>query len=88
MKQQYFTAKDLLYIAPVSLGLGAGLASMEPGSWWVGFTSFSLLFLLSFSLLNFFLLVKGGRALRWIVPGFLFTFGVRVGLHVSCPLWA
>jgi hypothetical protein len=89
MKQQYFTAKDLLSVAPVSLALGAGLASIEPGSWWIGFTSFFLLFLLSFSLLKFFTSwSNGGRTLAWIIAlAFLLRFGVGVALHVALPVY-
>jgi len=41
---------DLLWIVPLALVLGAGLSSLQPGNWLIGFASFSFLFLLSFSL--------------------------------------
>lgn len=89
MKQKYFTAKDLLYIVPVSLVLGAGLAFIQPGAWWIGFSSFSILFLLSFSLLKFFFSwSNGGRTLAWIIAlAFFLRFGVGVALHVSLPVY-
>lgn len=89
MKQKYFTAKDLLYILPVSLALGTGLAFIQPGTWWIGFSSFSILFLLSFSLLKFFFSWSdGGRTLAWIIAlAFFLRFGVGVALHVSLPIY-
>jgi len=44
--------KDFIYNLPLSLAFGAWFASVQAGNWWVGFTSFSFLFLLSFSLLK------------------------------------
>ncbi len=89
MKQNYFAAKDLLYIIPLSLALGAGLASIEPGSWFIGFLSFSFLFLLSFSVLKFFWAwANGSRTLAWImILAFLLRFGIGVALHVFLPIY-
>jgi hypothetical protein len=89
MKVEYFTVKDLYYIIPASLVLGAGLASIEPGSWWIGFLSFSFLFLLSFSLLKFFSSwSNAGRTLAWIIAlAFLLRFGVGVALHIYLPVY-
>lgn len=89
MKQKYFTAKDLLYLLPVSLVLGAGLAFIQPGTWWIGFSSFSFFFLLSFSLLKFFSSWSGGgRTLAWIIAlAFFLRFGVGVALHVALPIY-
>src|SRR6185369_2550257 len=41
---------DFLWMLPLALVLGAGLSSLQPGNWLIGFASFSFLFLLSFSL--------------------------------------
>jgi hypothetical protein len=89
MRLNYFTAKDLLYILPVSLVLGAGLAFIQPGNWRIGFLSFSFLFLLSFSVLKFFSSWSGGgRTLAWIIAlAFFLRFGVGVALHVSLPVY-
>ena len=45
--------KDFIYILPLSFAFGAGFASVQAGNWWIGFVSFSFLFLLSLSLLKF-----------------------------------
>jgi hypothetical protein len=89
MRQKYLTAKDLLYIVPASLALGAGLAFLEPGTWWIGFLSFSFIFLLSFSLLKFFSSwSNGGRTLAWIVAlTFFLRLGIGVVLHVALPVY-
>ena len=89
MRLKYFSAKDLLYIIPLSLALGVGLASIEGGSWFIGFLSFSCLFLLSFSLLKFFWAwANGGRTLAWIIVlAFLLRFGIGMALHLSLPIY-
>ncbi|HSB00729.1 MAG TPA: hypothetical protein VLE49_08770 [Anaerolineales bacterium] len=89
MKRKYFAAKDLLYIIPLSLALGAGLASIQSGRWFSGFLSFSFLFLLSFSLLKFFSSwANGGRTLAWIVAlAFLLRFGIGVTLQLALPVY-
>jgi hypothetical protein len=86
---KYFAAKDLLYIVPASLALGAGLASLQAGNWFIGFTSFSFLFLLSFAVLKFFSRWgNGGQVLGWIVAlTFLLRFGVGMILHFALPVY-
>jgi hypothetical protein len=89
MKLKYFTAKDLLYIIPAALALGAGLASIQAGNWWTGFISFSGLFLLSFSVLKFFFSwANAGRTLAWIIAlAFFLRLGVGMALHLALPVY-
>jgi hypothetical protein len=89
MKINYFEAKDLLYILPASLALGAWLAFIQAGSLLIGFISFSFLFFLSFSLLKFFFSwANGGRTLAWIIAfAFFLRLGIGVAIHVSLPVY-
>src|SRR3990172_4838383 len=50
---KYLSQRDFLWILPLSIGLGAVLSSLQPGSWMIGWLGFSFLFLLSISLLSF-----------------------------------
>jgi hypothetical protein len=80
---------DFLWIAPLALVLGAGMSSLQPGNWLIGFASFSFLFLLSFSLFT--------SALRWVQAGktlayiLACTFALRllvgVSLYVFLPIY-
>ncbi|HEX2993490.1 MAG TPA: hypothetical protein VHP14_01625, partial [Anaerolineales bacterium] len=85
MNRKHFAVKDLLYIVPLSLALGAGLASIQAGSWWTGFISFAFLFFLSLSLLKFFYSrSSAGQTLAWIIAlAFILRFGVGVALHLG-----
>ena len=58
MKISDNSAKDFLYIVPMSLALGLAFALIQKGNWLSGFISFSFLFLLSFALLR--------ASYRWI----------------------
>ncbi len=89
MEIKYFTVKDLYYLVPVSLALGAGLATLEPGNWYLGFASFSFLFLLSLSVLEFFFRwANAGRALAWImILAFVLRLGVGVALQLGLPVY-
>jgi len=89
MNLKYFAAKDLLYIIPAALALGAWFAFIQDGSWWIGFISFSLLFFLSFSLLKFFFSwANGGRTLALIVAlAFFLRLAVGVALHLGLPVY-
>lgn len=88
MKQKYFAAKDLLYILPAALALGAWLASIQHGNRFIGFATFSFLLLFSFVLLKFFSAwSNGGRMLIWIVAlAFFLRLGVGVALDLNLPV--
>lgn len=81
-------SRHFLWMLPVSLSLGAVLSYLQPGSWLVGWISFSSLLLLSFYL--FTLLHRwagGGRALAWMLA---LAFGLRllvgVGIYLALPV--
>jgi len=46
MQPRILSLKDLLFILPVSLALGAALSAIQPGAWWIGWLGFSALFIL------------------------------------------
>ncbi|HEU0297355.1 MAG TPA: hypothetical protein VFR47_31725 [Anaerolineales bacterium] len=80
---------DLVWILPLALVLGAGLSSLQPGNWWIGFASFSFLFLLSLTILQFsYRWSNGGRTLGLILS---FAFALRllvgVSLYVFLPIY-
>jgi hypothetical protein len=87
MKQ--ISTRDLFWMLPVSLALGAWLASTQPGSWLVGWLGFSLLLLLSsFLLVTSTRWAGGGRALAWMVAlAFILRFAGGVGTYFSLPVF-
>jgi hypothetical protein len=46
MQPRILHLKDLLFILPASLILGAALSAIQPGTWWIGWLGFSALFVL------------------------------------------
>ncbi len=70
MKPTLLSARDLVWIAPLSLFLGAGLSLLQPGSWFIGWLGFSFLFLLSFCVLTL--------SIRWAGGG---GFDTPLGKH-------
>ncbi len=93
--------KDLVYIVPLSLALGAWFASVQAGSWGIGFASFSFIFLLSFSFIKLSTNWAASTAWRkdatplsatkkliWIVAlAFALRLIVGVSLHLGLPLY-
>ena len=81
--------KDLIYIFPLSLAFGAWFASVQSGSWGIGFASFSFLFLLSFSLLKLSInWVGSGKTITWIIAlAFALRLLVGVGIHLGLPIF-
>lgn len=74
---------------PLALVLGAGLSSLQPGNWLIGFFSFSIILLLSFSLFAIALRWAGaGKTLTYILA---LTFALRllvgVVLYVFLPIY-
>jgi hypothetical protein len=81
--------KDFIYILPLSLALGAWFASVQAGNWWIGFASFSFLFLLSFVILkSSFHRTNGGRTLGFVIAmAFALRLLVGVSLHLGLPIY-
>ncbi len=81
--------RDFLWMFPLSLGLGAILASLQAGSWFIGLAAFSFLFLLSFSSLA--LAVKGAggsKTLAWMVAlAFALRFAGGVATYLALPIY-
>jgi hypothetical protein len=80
---------DLLWIVPLALVLGAGLSSLQPGNWLIGFASFACLLLLSFSLFTISFKWSGARKTLAYVIAFTFAlrFLVGVSLYVFLPIY-
>ncbi|HUE97723.1 MAG TPA: hypothetical protein VMN99_00635 [Anaerolineales bacterium] len=89
MKETFLPVNDFLYSIPVSLALGALFASLQFGSWLIGFISFSFLFLLSFTLFRFSSRWVGSvRTLGLIVAlAFFLRLAVGVTLHLALPVY-
>lgn len=89
MNRTYFAAKDLLYILPVSLALGASFALVQSGNQVLGFLSFSFLFLFSLVFLKLFSSwADGGRTLVLIIAlAFFLRLAVGVALHLGLPVY-
>ena len=81
--------RDLLWIVPLSLGLGAALSSLQSGQWLIGWLGFSFLFLISLSLLT--LATKwadGGKILTWMVAlAFILRFAGGVITYLALPVY-
>jgi hypothetical protein len=80
--------RNLLWILPGSLLLGAVLAFLQPGSWLVGWLSFSSLFLLAFFLFTWLhRWAGGGRTLAWMISlAFALRLLVGVGIYLALPV--
>jgi len=89
MKANYLAIKDFFYIVPLSLALGASFASIQSGTWLLGFISFSFLFFLSFVLLKIsYIWSNGGKVLGYIIAlVFLLRLAVGVTLHLALPVY-
>lgn len=89
MKENTFAAKDLFYLLPVSLGLGALFASIQDGSWLLGFLGFSFVFLVSTVILKMADHWSGaGKTLGYIIAlAFFLRLAVGVTLHLALPLY-
>jgi hypothetical protein len=89
MKTNYFSGKDLVYMVPVALLLGAIFASLQGGNWMLGLLSFSFLFLLSIVFLNIaYRWASAGNALGTVIAlAFVLRLAVGVTLHLALPVY-
>ncbi len=73
--------RDLIWIAPLSLGLGALLSALDVGAWWLGWLAYSFLLVLGLSALAALWRWAGaGRSLAWML---LLTLFLRLGLGIA-----
>lgn len=84
-----FNQRDFLWMVPSALGMGAILASLQPGSWLIGWLGFSFLFLLSFSLLTSSARwAGGGKPLAWMVAlAFTLRFAGGLATYFALPVF-
>jgi hypothetical protein len=72
--------RDLLWILPVSLVLGLMLSVLGPGTWWVGWFAYALLFILGLLALSALWRSAGsGRALGWML---ILSLALRLGTGI------
>ncbi|MBL8062016.1 MAG: hypothetical protein JNK32_03285 [Anaerolineales bacterium] len=86
---KYFYRRDWLWSLPLSLAIGAGLSSIQPGNWFIGWLGFTILFFLSLFLLTISTRwAGGGRILLWMVAlAFTFRFAGGVSTYLLLPLF-
>ena len=89
MRANYLSDRDLLYIVPASLLLGALFTSIQDGTWAVGFFAFTLVFFLSIVVLKMAYSWSGaGKTLGYIIAlTFLFRLAAGVTLHLGLPVY-
>jgi hypothetical protein len=81
--------RDLLWILPLSLSLGAVLSFLQSGIWLIGWFGFSFLFLLAFLLLTFSIKwAGGGKLLAWMIAiAFILRFAGGVATYLALPVY-
>src|SRR5262245_21271524 len=74
---------------PLALVSGAALSSLQPGNWWIGLTSFSFFFLLTFALFAVTLRwANAGKTLAYILAlAFALRLFVGISLYVFLPIY-
>ena len=81
--------RDFLWSVPLSLVLGAVLSTLQTGNWVMGWLGFSLLFLITISLLT--LSTKwagGGKALAWMVAAaFILRLAGGLTTYLGLPVY-
>jgi hypothetical protein len=88
MKSNYLSDRDLFYIVPASLLLGAFFTSIQDGNWATGFFSFTLVFLLSIVVLKITHgWSNGGKTLGIMIAlAFFLRLAVGMTLHLALPI--
>jgi hypothetical protein len=86
---KHLSQRNLWWMFPLSLALGAGMASIQSGNWIIGWLGFSFLFLLSFGLLTISTRwAGGGKALTWMVTfAFILRFAGGVVVYLALPIY-
>lgn len=84
-----FQRKDLIWVLPLSFALGASIANIQQGNWFIGWFGFSFLFLLSIFLLSTSIRwTGGGKTLAWMVSlTFVLRFAGGVTTYLTLPVY-
>lgn len=85
---KFISPKDFLYLVPVSLLLGAGLAVLQGGTYWIGWLGFSTLFLLGMiALLAAWRWAGSGKTLAWMTAlALLLRLAAGVAVYLALPV--
>jgi hypothetical protein len=88
MQTKKLFLKDFLFIPPVSLLLGGGLASLQAGTWWIGWLGFSVLFLVGLiALVIAWRWGEGGKTLAWMIGlALLLRLAAGVAVYIALPI--
>ena len=88
MKPKFLTPKDLLWVIPVSLLLSVLLASIQDGTWWIGWIGFSVLLLGGLStLITSTRWASADKTLAWIVAlAFILRLAGGVATYLILPV--
>ena len=88
MKLRDLVYKSLVFIVPISLVAGAGLAALQPGQWWIGWLGSSCLLLVGLMfLLVLWRWAGGGRALAWMVGlALVLRLAAGIATYLALPM--
>jgi hypothetical protein len=88
MTSKNLAPSDFVWIFPASVIVGAGLAAIQPGIYWVGWTGFSALFVLGLSgLLAAWRWAGGGQLLAWMMGlALMLRLAAGIAVYVALPL--
>ncbi len=88
MKTYIPALRHLLFILPVALAVGAGLAAIQPGAWWIGWLGFSaLLFMGLIVLVAAWKWAGGGRMMAWMIGLALFLrLASGIATYIALPI--
>lgn len=88
MRNQYLRPRDFIYLLPSAVLAGAGLAALQPGSFWLGWLAFAILFALGLSALVVTWRWAGaGRTLAWMAGlAVLLRLGAGIGVYLALPV--
>ena len=88
MTKQSASPRSILFLLPLALLLGAAMAAIQPGAWWIGWLGFSALFLIGFAAL--FIVWRwagGGGSMAWMISLALFLrLAASVGVYLALPV--
>lgn len=85
---KFIFPKDFLFIGPISFLLGAGLAALQGGAYWIGWLGFSCLFLLGLiALLAAWRWAGSGKTLAWMTAlALLLRLAAGVAVYLALPV--